>query len=233
MRTIHLLLFSILAITMASCQHDPIEVPPVTPPVVLEPRDSGKVYFVNDVLPVLRSACGVSGCHEGNSPAVFIDLTSYDAVMNSKVLDEHIVNPGKPNDSKLYRVLKGLDFIPMPPLYNFQISDKQKVMIRDWILQGALNNECLPACDSTEFTYFKTIRPLIDKYCTGCHYGNYPNNGQNLEDYTDLQRIALNDTLLFSLRGENGLQRMPKYSDMPNCEIRQIEKWIEAGALKN
>ncbi|MBX7225595.1 MAG: hypothetical protein K1X55_06170 [Chitinophagales bacterium] len=226
-------LVCIIGLLFSSCVHDPIAGEPIIPKV-LEPRDTSKVYFVNDLLPILRSSCAIPGCHDAATPAANINLTSYESILASKVGGEPILVPGKPLQSKLYRATRGLDIlVAMPTPFNFQITDKDKNMIAKWIAQGALNNECEYICDEGEITYFGTIRPLIDKYCTGCHYGLYPSDDILLETHGQVAELALNGKLYNALLGQNGVARMPQLAAMPDCEIAQIKEWIDAGAPRN
>ncbi|MBK7138943.1 MAG: hypothetical protein IPH74_07910 [Bacteroidetes bacterium] len=225
--------FYILSLLLNSCVHDPIK-GVANNPIILEDRDSTKVYFVNDILPMLRSSCAVPGCHDAGSPAANIDLTTYKSIMSGIVRGDTIVHPFRPSVSILYRALRGQDIlVGMPTPFNFQISEKEKYSIGKWIDQGALNNECKQTCnDNGPITYVKNIRPLIGKYCTGCHFGDYAQENIFLENYAQVVEVASDGTLMNSLLGANGVTRMPELSAMPACEIDQIRRWIAAGMPK-
>lgn len=191
------------------------------------------VYFFDDIRPVLTSSCAIYGCHDANTPAVNIDLSSYEGVMNSKVLDEYIVKPGNPMESKIYRAVKAMDLIFMPPPYNFQITTKAEENIRKWIIQGAKNNRCNITCDTTKIKYQADIKPLIDKYCTGCHFGDYAYGGINTEVYNQIKKLVDDTLLVNALYGKNNTSLMPPDHPLPACEIDRIERWIKEGALRN
>jgi hypothetical protein len=154
--------------------------------------------------------------------------------MSSKVQGQPIVIPGDPQNSKLYRVTKALDLVPMPPLYNYALKNAQKELIRQWILQGATNNICEEVCPDPDTVSFRQhILPIIDLYCTGCHYGNYAYAGVELQYHDQIAEQALNDTLYYVLTGEPGVALMPPDVPMPQCKIDLIKRWIDAGAPKN
>jgi hypothetical protein len=80
----------------------------------LPPCDPDTVYFEQDILPLFVSNCTMSGCHNSNSHASGIDLSSYAAVMNSNVLI-----PGQSNNSNLVDVITTSnpnDIMPPPPM---------------------------------------------------------------------------------------------------------------------
>jgi hypothetical protein len=229
MRTLITSIFA-LSLLLNSCVHDPIK-GVANNPIILEDRDSTKVYFVNDILPMLRSSCAVPGCHDAGSPVANIDLTTYKSIMNGIIRGDTIVHPFRPGVSILYRALRGQDIlVSMPTPFNYQISEKEKYLIGRWIKEGALNNECKQTCnDDGTLTYVENIRPLIGKYCTGCHFGDYAQDGVFLENYSQVVELANEGTLMNALIGANGVTRMPELSAMPSCEIDQIRRWIAAG----
>ena len=55
-------------------------------------------------------------------------------------------------------------WIPMPPLYNYQLKGSHKMTIRRWIEQGAVNLQACEdlTCDTTQFDWNTTIRPIIE-----------------------------------------------------------------------
>lgn len=185
------------------------------------------VYFVNDILPIISSNCTMSGCHDNISRAGGIDLTTYTKVMK-------FVKPGNANDSKLYKVVKLTNEDRMPPPPMPPLSQTQKDKIYKWINQGGKNNSCIGSCDTTIFTYSGAVKPIMDAKCTGCH--NPANLGGNIDisTYNSIKVVALNGKLYGSVAHQPGYSPMPKNSaKLSDCEIRQIQKWIGAGALNN
>lgn len=213
-----------------SCEHEIVA--NFDQPVILEPCDPAIINYDLDVQPVLTSHCAIPGCHDNQTPAVFIDLSTYDAVMESEVLGELIVKPGDPANSKLWRAMKALDLIPMPPPFNYQVLGADQQKIRQWIEQGAQRLEpCVDiTCDTTRFDWSTTIRPIMNRYCRGCHYKDYPAADINLDFHSQVQEEALNGLLYESVAGIAPARLMPLDKPMPDCQIIQIRKWVEAGA---
>lgn len=233
-----LLVSAMVLLGANACEHEPIvsgrEVPVDTIPAPV-PCDTGVVYFQNDIMPYINSACAIPGCHDNATPAAGINLSSYSAIMNSKVLGEPIVKPGDALNSKMSRAVFALDLIPMPPLYNMPIPGQVKLNIRKWIEQGAPNNACDAVCDTTSFRYAADIAPLIRKYCSGCHYGDYASDGIQTTTYNKVKALVDDDNLLYRvISGAPGVKRMPQGNVvMPDCDQVRIRKWIESGAPNN
>ncbi|MBK9402774.1 MAG: hypothetical protein IPN36_18645 [Bacteroidetes bacterium] len=160
--------------------------------VVVEPVgqsqscDSDSVYFNLQVLPMLISNCSMSGCHDAASHQEGIVLTSYQTVMNSG-----IIVPGDPNDGDFVRrrSLKQIR-INNAPTTCFS-SDKPAIqLLQTWISQGALDLNCDNGCDTLNFTWSATIKPLIQAKCKGCHQGSSPGGGVDLSNYAGVSGAA-------------------------------------------
>jgi uncharacterized membrane protein len=185
------------------------------------------VYFVNDVLPLLQSNCAMSGCHDNGTAADGVRMTDY-----ANIMDE--VKAGNAGDSKLYKVIIRTDNERMPPPPRPAFTTAQKELIRKWISQGAKNNSCLNRCNAAVFTYSGAVRPTLESKCVGCHSGAAPSGGVNLSDYTNTRIWALNGKLYGSIAHQSGFSPMPKNSaKLSDCEIGQVQQWIQAGALNN
>lgn len=216
-----------------SCSHEVTEANLTMP--VPEPCQPDVINFQTQIRPIITSTCAIPGCHDNQTPAAYIDLSDYDAVMASKVLGESIVIPGDPTNSPMMRAILGLDLLFMPPLYNYQLTGPQKQLIRKWIEQGARNDmPCVDlSCDTTRFDWATTIRPIIDTYCRGCHYADYPAAGIAFDFHSQVQDEALNGLLYESIAGIAPARAMPLDQPMPDCKITQIRKWIENGAPRD
>lgn len=185
------------------------------------------VYFANQVLPIISSNCTMSGCHDNITHADGVNLTTYTSIMR-------YVRAGNATDSKLYEVIIKTNGDRMPPAPMSPLSAAQKSLIQQWINQGAKNNTCIGACDTAVFTYSGAVKPIMDAKCAGCH--NPANLGGNIDvsTYTSLKVVALNGKLYGSVSHQPGYSPMPKNSaKLSDCEIRQIQLWISAGALNN
>ena len=217
-----------------SCKHEAGKIVPPVPPEPLPACDSNKIYFVNDVMPYVNSSCAVPGCHDNKGPAAGIDLSNYNAIMNSKVRGVNIVKPGDPLNSKFCRVLYLLDFIPMPAPFNYQLSQTAKTNLVKWVLDSARNTACDGRCDTVNYTFRRQIAPLINKYCTGCHFGNYNSGNILLTNYREIKSVVDSNKLYQAITATEGVAKMPTgVVTMQPCEIIQIRKWIEDGAPNN
>jgi mono/diheme cytochrome c family protein len=144
------------------------------------------------------------------------------------------VKAGDAADSKLYKVIIRTDNERMPPPPMPAFTTAQKALIQKWINQGAKNNQCLNRCDTNSFTYAAAVKPLLDIKCVGCHNAGSLGGGINLSDYASTQTVALNGKLFGSINHSAGYSPMPKNSaKLSTCEIRQVQRWIQAGALNN
>ena len=228
---IKLSLFALLLTAAGSCKHD---IPEPPNGVSLEesnlPCDPGKVYFNQQVLPILISNCTLSGCHDDASHEEEVVLTSY-----NKVMATGEIKPGQPNESKLYKVIvtnDASDHMPPPPQPS--LTSEQKSIIYNWIQQGAQNLSCQSSCDSNNFAYSTAIRQMIGNKCAGCHSGSIPQGGIDMSTYAALKRQVDNGKLWGSINHLPGYAAMPKNgSKLSACEITQVKHWIEAGALNN
>jgi len=194
------------------------------------PCDSSKVYFKQQVLPVLISNCAMSGCHDDASHQDGVILTSYEKVMATAD-----IRPGRPANSELYEVLVESDpdkRMPRPPANPLPQSQVQ--LIKTWIEQGALNLSCQSSCDTTQFTYSATIKSIIANNCQGCHSGISAQGGIDLSTYAGVKMKIDDGRLWGAINHSPGFSAMPKNGNqLAACELTQIRKWIEAGSPNN
>lgn len=186
-----------------------------------------RACFTRDILPVLVSRCGIASCHDAVSHKEGYNYTSYTSTLQS-------VNAGNPGNSKLYEVItSNSGENKMPPVNYSQLSAAEIDSIGKWIGYGALNETCGDACDTINpVTFSGTIWPIMQTSCTGCHTGASPGGGITLANYSNVQALALNGSLINSLQG-TGVSQMPKGGSLSACRIRQFEIWINNGSLNN
>ena len=191
--------------------------------------DPDSVYFVNSVLPLIRSSCAMSGCHDQATAAHGVILTDYYRI---KITTG--VKPGNSGGSKLYKVLSASGESKMPPASNNAFSAEQKALVAKWIDQGATYNFCTEACNPDNFAFGADIFPLISANCQGCHSGSQPEAGLLLVDYASVKAAADNGTLYGSVAHLTGFSPMPKDGvQLSACNINQIKNWIDNGAQNN
>ena len=210
-----------------SCKHESpfenIDPDTITDPIVSYNCDDDTVYFVNTIKPLINNSCATTNCHDANSAKDGIVLDSY-----ANIIISGEVKPGKPFDSKLFEVITDDGDDVMPP--NNPLNSSQISLIKLWIEQGALNNECSEECKTANLSFSNDIWPTISNNCTSCHGGS---GGVDIEDYNDVKVLVDNSKLINVLYGKNGSPLMPPNGELSKCEIDQIEQWINDGALDN
>lgn len=223
----YLLIGFISSLIFTSCKHDSLYEPIDEPPIVDTECDPNTVYFINDVLPIIQSSCAISGCHGSGSAQDGVDLSTYAGIMEE-------VQAFDANDSKLYKVMIDNDNNDvMPPSPYNRLNADQILLIKNWINQGAQNNECTD-CNTTSVTYSQTILPIINASCKGCHSGTSPDGGISYTNYTEIKESALSGSLMGVVNHANGYVAMPyNQSKLSDCKIEQLTIWVNAGAPNN
>ncbi|HEX6334363.1 MAG TPA: c-type cytochrome domain-containing protein [Flavisolibacter sp.] len=225
-------LYGILVITgmIISCRH---EIPPLEQPeTIIESTvcSSDTVYFQQAVLPIFISNCTMAGCHDAASHEEGIVLTSYTSIMNTGK-----IRPFQPFNSDIYK--KIIDTDPndrMPPPPASALTQEQRDLVFKWIAQGALNNSCQSACDTSVYTFSAGIRPVITARCQGCHSGGTPQGGISLTTYQQVKARVEDGKLWGSINHLAGYSPMPKNGNkLSDCELKKFEKWIAAGSPDN
>lgn len=99
---------------------------------------SQNVSYSQHIQPVLTAKCAVSGCHDDQTRAGSLSLTSY----SNTTSDYLVVAPGLPQNSKLVWSVEGTGGKIMPPLgSNVRPLTKNQIDgIKTWIKEGAKNN---------------------------------------------------------------------------------------------
>jgi hypothetical protein len=228
--SIFALLAMMLIVIIGSCKHEIPFFPPDSSTASGDsstPCDPNKVYFQQQVLPILVSYCAKSGCHDNASHKEGIILTSYNSTMQTGG-----IKPGNPNDSKIYKeIVKG----EMPPAGNSPLTTAQKNLIYNWIIQGAENLVCQNICgDTVNINYSLSVNPIIINKCQGCHSGANPQGGIDLSSYLAVKAQISNGKLWGAVNWSPGFSPMPKNGNkLSECELTKIQKWIAQGAPNN
>lgn len=236
----HLFLFAILLTAFVACEHDPLftemdqMIPPddtttTNNPTIDKPCNPDSVYFTKDILPILKSNCAFSGCHGDGSAEDGVNLETFQSIIKTgKIV---LFNP---NSSELFEVITETDpdkVMPPPPAN--QLTPDQIAKISKWINQGASNNYC-DECDTLNVTFSKSIMPIIQNNCQGCHLGGSPQGNISLTNYDQIQNAAMSGELLGVVNHSSGYVPMPyKQNKLSQCKIDQIRLWIENGALND
>ena len=93
-------------------------------------------------------------------------------------------------------------------------------------------------CDTLNVTYSKSVQPIIQTWCLGCHSNQQVSEGagggNHLEGYANLRVFALNGRLVGAVEHLPGYSPMPKYGNKLNdCDVSTIRIWVQKGALNN
>lgn len=229
MRLKLLALLSCTLLVIFACRHEiPWPVSGVDNPATSSSCSPDSVYFTNTILPVINAACATTGCHDAASRTEDLTLNNYSGIMQ-------IVNAGNAGGSKLYRVITSTDAGDiMPPPPHTALPGADIAAIQKWINQGARNNQCLAACDTAAFTFSGAVSMIIKTYCRGCHNPASAGGGIDLSTYNGIKAVALSGQLMGSTRHLPGYKAMPQGTNkLQDCQLRQIERWIEAGMPDN
>jgi hypothetical protein len=184
----------------------------------------------DDVLPIFRSSCAKSGCHDATTKQEGYIFDSYANIVKKDV------KPGNAAGSKVFKVLIEQDEedrmprTPYPRLLPAQIE-----LIKNWINQGAKNTTGCSTniCDTAAFTY-TAVKKIIDANCINCHSGPSPSGGLNYSTHAGLKAVADNGRLLGAVNHAPGFTPMPMGNPkLVDCNITQIRKWVLAGAPNN
>jgi Planctomycete cytochrome C len=222
-----------LAMVYLSCKHEPLAPDPNSDPNnPNNPGNTGRecspdtIYFGNTIQPLINSTCATPGCHDAITQEEGLNLSTYAGIRK-------IVEPGNAASSELFKEIIRTDNERMPPPPKPRMTNDQILLIQKWINQGVKENAC-DACDTSNFKYSTAINPLLQNKCVGCHNPNSLGGGIDLSTYNVVKRVADNGQLYGSIAWLTGYAKMPKGGiKLPDCEILQVKKWIDAGALNN
>lgn len=192
--------------------------------------NNSMVCFETEVLPILKSSCAKSGCHDAQSKQEGYVLDSYANIMKKGI------KPFQPNNSDIYEAITEDDEddrMPLPP--NPRLTAAQINTIKKWINEGAVNTtNCGNACNTDVFTFSGGVKPILDANCVGCHNNATTNAGVNLSTYTGVVSAAQSGRLLGAINHAAGYKPMPQGSAKLNdCNISIITKWVQAGSPNN
>ncbi|MBN8678671.1 MAG: hypothetical protein J0M29_10630 [Chitinophagales bacterium] len=95
------------------------------------------------------------------------------------------------------------------------------------------------SCDTTVVMSYQTdIKPILSGSCganNSCHNTGGAGGGVVLEQYAGVKAAAANGKLLSSITWDGNASFMPKGSptQLSDCSIAKINKWIQAGSPDN
>lgn len=188
------------------------------------------ICFETEILPIFISNCATTGCHNATDKVDGYDLTHYDGIMTG-------ISAYSPTNSKHVKYMEKTDNdrMPVPPMD--PVSATSIALIKEWINKGAPNTvDCVVStCDSVSNVSFSTtVLPIINTNCLGCHNSSSPGGGYDYSNYSGIKSSAANGSLLGSIKHQSPYVAMPlSAGKMSDCNIKQIETWINEGAANN
>jgi hypothetical protein len=190
--------------------------------IVPNTTPSDQVCFNTQILPLIVSNCSTSGCHDSKSRADGYELTSY------KTITSKGINTSKPLTSKLYQVMMdtGEDRMPL----SAPLSKAQTDLFLKWIQQGAKETICNVSVDTANVTFSKSVKPMLETYCVGCHKVGAASGSVVLDNYTSVKVYVDNQRLFGSMTSQQGYSPMPPTGKLTDCELLVVQKWILKGA---
>ncbi len=180
------------------------------------------VCFEGEILPIFVNSCAYSGCHDSKSKEDGYVLDNWQNITKRGI------KPGDPGGSTIYQQIASGK---MPP--GGKLSTDQVNLIGKWILEGAKNTVNCNSCDTAVFTYKDAVAGIMSTNCTGCHSGANASGGIDLSTFTGVNKVAVNGRLVGSITQAPGFIAMPPGGSLSDCDIKQIEKWVAAGAANN
>lgn len=100
-----------------------------------------------------------------------------------------------------------------------------------------LYSQVSTTCDLENVTFNATVKPILQASCLSCHSNSKATNsggGIKLENYADVQTQAKSGKLMGTVTHSSGFQKMPQGGGiLPDCEINQLQKWVDNGILNN
>jgi len=229
-----LLVFLPLVFTsLSACYHEPL---------IIDDMDT--VCFGAQVLPVLQSSCGITGCHDGSQEGFL--AADYASIVRS-------VKSGDPRGSKLYQVITDINGEEMMPP-DMPLTQEQRTIIQVWIAQGALETTCeasnggngnIPPGDADSICFVQDVLPLFISNCaiSSCHDGLSQgeeeeesfalNSYSTILPYVDAFNPSSSDVYkAVNGTGEDMMPPPPK-SPLSSAQKEVLRKWIADGALNS
>ncbi len=183
-----------------------------------------EVCFQENVLPIFVTKCSMSGCHNSLDNKAHYDLTTYEGILKG-------VTANHPLQSEVYNQIRGIN--PSMPVGQ-KLDQKDISYIKIWIKMGAKNSSNCSGCDTLNVTYNVRIKPIITNWCVGCHTAGNAGGGYDLSNYTGVSTSITDNRLIGSLKHLAGFSEMPKNTNkLSDCDLKAVEKWVNAGHLNN
>ncbi len=89
-------------------------------------------------------------------------------------------------------------------------------------------------CDTTDITWQNTVAEILQRNCVECHGPDRSYNNVRHDSY-ESEMIVVNDgRLRCVINHDSGCPQMPfQRGQLPECELKQINLWLDNGAPEN
>ncbi|MCE2734612.1 MAG: hypothetical protein LW821_14735 [Flammeovirgaceae bacterium] len=77
-------------------------------------------------------------------------------------------------------------------------------------------------------TYASTVKLIMQYNCTSCHNASSKKGGISLATIADVKFYVNSGELMGSVQGISGFEAMPPGGSLRDCDIQQIQDWIDA-----
>lgn len=171
------------------------------------------------IQPMILSSCVRNGCHNVNTHQSGINLSSFESLKSTISAD------------LLLQSIQDLGELRMPPTPYPMLNKDQVILIQKWINEGMQKGiDCEGPCDTLNITFSKTILPIFQNNCLGCH-----SRGLNdMSSYSKIKLMVDNGKMACSINQTGSCIPMPQNAPkLSNCKLNQVNKWIAAGAPNN
>jgi predicted CXXCH cytochrome family protein len=92
-------------------------------------------------------------------------------------------------------------------------------------MSGSVNT-----CDtSIADTYNGAVNPIMQENCVSCHSSSNSSGNVALDNYTGVQTVASNGSLMGCINHTGGHNAMPPLTTIQSCEANRLQQWIKAG----
>lgn len=138
-----LIIIGVFSLLLASCSSSSTGTEDPEDPNPPPEEPTRPVSFADDIQPIFNGNCATSGCHDSGTQESGVNLSSYDAALNSTGTQygTKVIEPGEPDNSPLVdKIEPDPQFGSRMPQNTSALAQSEIDSIRAWIEDGAPNN---------------------------------------------------------------------------------------------
>lgn len=97
------------------------------------------------------------------------------------------------------------------------------------------DDDIVNVCETENVSYASKVSVILqENQCISCHNATSAQGSIVLDDYNTLKEVVDNGRLLGAIKHESGFSAMPQGgTKIDQCDIDQIEAWVNDGAPNN